>query len=213
VARAAVVGWARMLNRYARAFFAKLFAPVAAELLRRGISPDAVTIFGTIGLLVGGLVLYPMGELFWGSALMGAMAFTDLLDGNMARQSGRSSPWGAFLDSSMDRIGDAAIFGGLVLYFAGRGDDFVDAYLALVCLVLGFVTSYVKARAESLGLRCEGGIAERADRMVVILVATGLVGLFLPAWVLTLVMSLLAAASAFTVAQRVAMVHAQTRPS
>jgi CDP-diacylglycerol--glycerol-3-phosphate 3-phosphatidyltransferase len=75
------------------------------------------------------------------------------------------------------------------------------------------VTSYVKARAESLGLRCEGGIAERADRMVVILVATGLVGLFLPAWVLTLVMSLLAAASAFTVAQRVAMVHAQTRPS
>ncbi|HKJ11797.1 MAG TPA: CDP-alcohol phosphatidyltransferase family protein [Ornithinimicrobium sp.] len=200
-----------MLNRYARAFFAKLFAPLAAELLRRGISPDAVTIFGTLGLLVGGLVLYPMGELFWGSALMGAMAFTDMIDGNMARQSGRSSPWGAFLDSSMDRIGDGAIFGGLVLFFAGSGQG-ANAYLALACLIAGFLTSYVKARAEGLGLRCEGGIAERADRVVVILVTTGLVGLFLPMWVLTAAMSLLAAASAFTVAQRVAMVHAQTRP-
>ncbi|CAN5563415.1 CDP-alcohol phosphatidyltransferase family protein [soil metagenome] len=200
-----------MLNRYAREFFARLFTPLAAALLKRGISPDAVTIFGTLGMLVGGLVLYPLGELFWGSLLMAIFAFTDLLDGNMARQSGAPSPWGAFLDSSMDRIGDAAIFGGLILYFAGRGDDFVNAYLALVCLVLGFVTSYVKARAESLGMRCEGGIAERADRMVVILAAAGLVGLFLPLWVLTAVMALLALASAFTVAQRVAMVHAQSK--
>lgn len=200
-----------MLNRYARAFFARLFTPLAAALLKRGISPDAVTILGTLGMLVGGLVLYPMGELFWGSFVMAIFAFTDLLDGNMARQAGSSSPWGAFLDSSMDRLGDAAIFGGLILYFAGRGDDFVNAYLALVCLVLGFVTSYVKARAESLGMRCEGGIAERADRMVVILVAAGLVGLFLPLWVLTAVMALLALASAFTIAQRVAMVHAQSK--
>lgn len=200
-----------MLNRYARAFFASLFTPLAAALLKRGISPDAVTILGTIGMLVGGLVLYPLGHLFWGSFVMGIFAFTDLLDGNMARQAGSSSPWGAFLDSSMDRIGDAAIFGGLILFFAGRGDDFVNAYLALVCLVLGFVTSYVKARAESLGMRCEGGIAERADRMVVILVTTGLVGLFLPLWVLTTVMAALALASAFTIAQRVAMVHAQSK--
>lgn len=200
-----------MLNRYARAFFAVLFTPLAAALLKRGISPDAVTIFGTLGVVIGGLVLYPMGELWWGSVLIAVCAFTDLLDGNMARQSGQCSPWGAFLDSSMDRIGDAAIFGGLILFFAGRGDDLVNAYLALACLVLGFVTSYVKARAEGLGLRCEGGIAERADRMLVILVATGFVGLFLPMWVLTAVLVLLALASAFTVAQRVAMVHAQTK--
>ncbi|MGB3187790.1 MAG: CDP-alcohol phosphatidyltransferase family protein [Ornithinimicrobium sp.] len=200
-----------MLNRYARAFFAALFTPLAAALLKRGISPDAVTVFGTLGMLVGGLVLYPLGELFWGSFVMGIFAFTDMLDGNMARQAGSSSPWGAFLDSSMDRLGDAAIFGGLILYFAGRGDDFLNAYLALVCLVLGFITSYVKARAESLGMRCEGGIAERADRVLVILVAAGLVGLFLPLWVLTAVMALLAMASAFTIAQRVAMVHAQSK--
>ncbi|MGC1209333.1 MAG: CDP-alcohol phosphatidyltransferase family protein [Ornithinimicrobium sp.] len=200
-----------MLNRYARAFFSRLFTPLAAALLKRGISPDAVTVFGTLGVVVGGVVLYPLGELWWGSVFITVFVFTDLLDGNMARQSGRSSPWGAFLDSSMDRIGDAAIFGGLILYFAGRGDNLANAYLALLCLVLGFVTSYVKAKAESLSLRCEGGIAERADRLTVILVTTGLVGLFLPMWVLTSVLVLLALASAFTVAQRVAMVHAQTK--
>ncbi len=200
-----------MLNRYARAFFSRLFTPLAAALLKRGISPDAVTVFGTLGVVIGGVVFYPLGELWWGSVFITAFIFTDLLDGNMARQSGRSSPWGAFLDSSMDRIGDAAIFGGLTLYFAGRGDSLSNAYLALLCLVLGFVTSYVKAKAESLSLRCEGGIAERADRLTVILVATGFVGLFLPMWVLTVVLVLLALASAFTVAQRVAMVHAQTK--
>ncbi len=200
-----------MLNRYARAFFSRLFTPLAAALLKRGISPDAVTIFGTLGVVIGGVVLYPMGELLWGSIFITVFAFTDLLDGNMARQSGQSSPWGAFLDSSMDRVGDAAIFGGLILFFAGRGDDLVNAYLALLCLVLGFVTSYVKAKAEGLGLRCEGGIAERADRLTVILFTTGLVGWFLPMWVLTAVLILLGLASAFTVAQRVAMVHAQTK--
>ncbi|MGB3256646.1 MAG: CDP-alcohol phosphatidyltransferase family protein [Ornithinimicrobium sp.] len=200
-----------MLNRYARAFFSRLFTPLAAALLKRGISPDAVTVFGTLGVVIGGVVFYPLGELWWGSVFITVFVFTDLLDGNMARQSGRSSPWGAFLDSSMDRIGDAAIFGGLTLYFAGRGDSLANAYLALLCLVLGFVTSYVKAKAESLSLRCEGGIAERADRLTVILVATGFVGLFLPMWVLTVVLVLLALASAFTVAQRVAMVHAQTK--
>ncbi|MGB3763934.1 MAG: CDP-alcohol phosphatidyltransferase family protein [Ornithinimicrobium sp.] len=200
-----------MLNRYARAFFSRLFTPLAAALLKRGISPDAVTVFGTLGVVIGGVVFYPLGELWWGSVFITVFVFTDLLDGNMARQSGRSSPWGAFLDSSMDRIGDAAIFGGLTLYFAGRGDSLSNAYLALLCLVLGFVTSYVKAKAESLSLRCEGGIAERADRLTVILVATGFVGLFLPMWVLTVVLVLLALASAFTVAQRVAMVHAQTK--
>ncbi len=200
-----------MLNRYARAFFSRLFTPLGAALLKRGISPDAVTIFGTLGVVIGGVVLYPMGQLFWGSVFITVFVFTDLLDGNMARQSGQSSPWGAFLDSSMDRVGDAAIFGGLILFFAGRGDDLLNAYLALLCLVLGFVTSYVKAKAEGLGLRCEGGIAERADRLTVILFVTGLVGLFLPMWVLTAVLVLLALASAFTVAQRVAMVHAQTK--
>ncbi len=200
-----------MLNRYARVFFTRVFTPIARALLARGLSPDVVTIVGTVGVCVSALALYPRGQLFWGSLLIAFFAFTDLIDGTMARLSGRSSPWGAFLDSTMDRVGDGAIFGGLILYFTGRVERPLDAYLALLCLVLGFVTSYTKARAEGLGLRCGGGIAERADRLTVTLVTTGFCGLFLPLWVLTLVLALLAVASLVTVGQRVAMVHAQTR--
>lgn len=201
-----------MLNRYARAFFTRLFTPVARALLRWGVSPDVVTLIGTVGVSTGALVFYPMGELFWGTVFITCFVFTDLIDGTMARMSERSSPWGAFLDSTMDRIGDGAVFGGLVLYFTGPGESLVEAYLALTCMITGFVVSYSKARAEGLGLRCEGGIAERADRLVAILVTTGLVGLFLPSWVLTAVLVLLALASLVTIGQRVGQVHAQTRP-
>lgn len=201
-----------MLNRYARAFFTRVFTPIARALLRRGVSPDVVTLIGTLGVSVGALVFYPLGELWWGTLFITAFVFTDLIDGTMARLAGRCSPWGAFLDSTMDRVGDGAIFGGLVLYFTGRGDSLLDAYLALACLILGFVVSYSKARAEGLGLRCEGGIAERADRLVAVLVTTGFTGLFLPAWVLTAVLALLVVASLVTIGQRVGQVHAQTRP-
>lgn len=200
-----------MLNRYARVFFTRVFTPIARALLRWGVSPDVVTLVGTLGVCVGALAFYPRGQLWWGTLFIAVFVFTDLIDGTMARLSDRSSPWGAFLDSTMDRVGDAAIFGGLILYFTGRVDRPLDAYLALLCLVLGFVTSYTKARAESLGLRCGGGIAERADRLAVTLVTTGFCGLFLPLWVLTVVLALLALASLVTVGQRMAMVHAQTR--
>lgn len=200
-----------MLNRYARVFFTRVFTPIARALLRWGVSPDVVTLVGTLGVCVGALAFYPRGQLWWGTLFIAVFVFTDLIDGTMARLSDRSSPWGAFLDSTMDRVGDAAIFGGLILYFTGRVDRPLDAYLALLCLVLGFVTSYTKARAESLGLRCGGGIAERADRLTVTLVTTGFCGLFLPLWVLTVVLALLALASLVTVGQRMAMVHAQTR--
>lgn len=200
-----------MLNRYARVFFTRVFTPIARALLRRGVSPDVVTLVGTLGVSLGALFFYPRGELWWGTLFITFFVFTDLIDGTMARLSHRSSPWGAFLDSSMDRVGDGAIFGGLILYFTGQVDRPLDAYLALLCLVLGFLTSYTKARAEGLGLRCEGGIAERADRLTVILVTTGFCGLFLPLWVLTVVLALLALASLVTVGQRVAMVREQTR--
>ena len=94
----------------------------------------------------------------------------------MARMSGRSSSWGAYLDSTLDRVGDSAIFGGLVLYYAGQGQQLFMAGLALACLILGSVVSYAKARAEGLGMTANVGIAERADRLVAVLAATGLVG-------------------------------------
>lgn len=198
-----------MLNTYARAFFTALFTPVARLLLRLGVSPDVVTIVGTLGVCVGALGFYPRGELWWGTIVITCFVFTDLIDGTMARMSDRTSSWGAFLDSTMDRIGDAAVFAGLALYFTGLGDHDLNAALALACLVLGFVTSYAKARAEGLGYTCDVGIAERADRLVVTLVTTGFVGLFLPLWVLTAVLSLLAVASVITVLQRVLTVRTQ----
>ncbi len=198
-----------MLNRYARALFTAIFTPLAKLLIRLGISPDAVTLVGTIGVCVGALAFYPRGELWWGTLIVVVFAFTDLIDGTMARQLGKPSSWGAFLDSSMDRIGDGAIFSGLVLFFLGPGDSYLDACLALACMVLGFVTSYVKARAEGLGFECGGGIAERADRLVLVLTSTGLVGLFLPQVVLTFVLGLLVVLSLGTIYTRVVQVRAQ----
>lgn len=200
-----------MLNRYARAFFTAIFTPTARFLLRMGVSPDVVTLVGTLGVCVGALAFFPRGELFWGTMFITAFVFTDLIDGTMARMSDRVTSWGAFLDSTLDRIGDAAIFGGLVLYFTGVGDDAVSAALALACLALGFLTSYARARAEGLGMRADVGIAERAERLVAVLVTTGFVGLGLPEWVLTAVLALLAVASLVTVVQRMLSVRTQAR--
>lgn len=202
-----------MLNRYARAFFTQVFTPLAKLLVRLGVSPDIVTVIGTLGVCVGALFFYPRGELLIGTLVITAFIFSDTLDGVMARLSGRSSTWGAFLDSTLDRVGDAAIFGGLVLWYAGDGADTVMAGLALACLILGMVTSYAKARAEGLGMTANVGIAERAERLVVVLVATGFVGWFLPVIVLKVVLSLLAVASLVTVLQRMLTVRRQALES
>lgn len=199
-----------MLNKYARALFTAIFTPIARGLLRIGVSPDAVTIVGTLGVCFGALWFYPRGDLLVGTLVITAFVFTDLIDGTMARLSQRTSRWGAFLDSTLDRVGDGAIFGGLVLYFMGPGDDEVGAILALACLVLGFTVSYAKARAEGLGMNADVGIAERGDRLVSALVATGLVGWFLPGWVLIVVLALLTAATAVTVVQRMVHVRRQS---
>ena len=199
-----------MLNRFARALFTRLFTPVARLLLSWGISPDVVTLVGTLGVSVGALVFFPLGHLLAGTLVITAFVFSDTLDGIMARMSGRSSRWGAYLDSTLDRVGDAAVFGGLVLFYAGRGESLTGAGLALACLVLGSVVSYARARAEGLGMRADVGIAERADRLVAVLVTTGFVGLLnWPDEVLFVVLALLAVASGITVVQRILLVRSQ----
>lgn len=197
-----------MLNRFARALFTRLLTPVARVLLRLGVSPDVVTVVGTLGVCVGALGFYPRGELFWGTIVITAFVFSDTVDGIMARESNRSSIWGAYLDSTMDRLGDAAVFGGLVLYYGHEGNDLM-AGLALACLVLGSVVSYARARAEGLGMTASVGIAERADRLVAVLLAAGFVGIGQPTMLLTVVLALLAAASLVTVVQRILTVRAQ----
>lgn len=197
-----------MLRRL-RAGLTRLFTPVADVLLRWGVSPDAVTIVGTLGVVVAALWLFPLGHLFAGTLVITAFVFSDSLDGVMARRSGRASDWGAFLDSTLDRVADAAVFGGLVLYFVLRTDDHLGAGLAVACLALGALVPYARARAESLGMTANVGIAERADRLLAVLVATFLVGLGLPRAVLVTILGLLAVASAVTVVQRMQTVRRQ----
>ena len=138
-----------------------------------------------------------------------AFVFSDLIDGAMARKTGRTSKFGAFFDSTLDRIGDAAIFGGLVLYFAGPGDNYLYLCLSLYCLVMGAVTSYARARAESLGMQANRGIAERADRTVAILLATGTSDWWNLPILLEITLWVLAGAITVTVLQRVWMVRKQ----
>lgn len=188
----------------------RLLTPVADVLLRRGVSPDAVTIAGTVAVVAAALWLYPTGNLLAASLVIAFFALTDSLDGVMARRAGRCGPWGAFLDSTLDRFGDAAIFTGLVLWFIGDGNSRWGAGLALACLVLGSIVPYARARAEGLGMTAQVGIAERADRLATVLVATALVGLGVPQVVLVVVLGLLAVASLVTVVQRMVHVRRQT---
>jgi CDP-diacylglycerol--glycerol-3-phosphate 3-phosphatidyltransferase len=196
-----------MFNRF-RDFFATVFTPVARFLLRCHVGPDAVTIAGTVGVCAGALIFYPMGHLLIGSLVVLVFVFSDTVDGVMARMTGQSSKWGAFLDSTLDRFGDAAIFGGIVVYDMGPGDSGLWAGIALLDLVLGALTSYARARAEGLGMTAKGGIAERADRLVAILAAAGFSGMGVP-YILPAVLALLAAASAITVVQRILIVRRQ----
>lgn len=199
-----------MLNRFARTSITRLFTPLARGLLRLGISADAVTIVGTLGVCVGALAFYPRGEFLVGTLVITAFVFSDNVDGIMARLSGHQSSWGAFLDSVLDRVGDAAIFIGLALWFAGGGNSLRLTALCLACLALGAIVSYAKARAEGLGYTADVGIAERAERLIAVLLTTGLVGLFdLPVAVLEIVLWLLAALSLWTVLQRVRTVRQQ----
>lgn len=202
-----------MLNKYARAFFTKLFTPIAALFLRLGISPDVVTVVGTLGVCTGALAFYPRHEFLVGTLVITAFVFSDTVDGIMARHSHRSSRWGAFLDSTLDRLADASIFGGLVLWYAGDGRQPYMAGLALACLILGMIVSYTRARAEGLGMTADVGIAERAERLVAVLVATGLVGMGLSEYLLAGVLALLAIASFITVLQRVLTVRKQALES
>ncbi|MFD9081392.1 phosphatidylinositol phosphate synthase [Streptomyces erythrochromogenes] len=206
-----------MLNKYARAFFTRVLTPFAAFLLRRGVSPDAVTLIGTAGVVAGALVFFPRGEFFWGTITITLFVFSDLVDGNMARQAGISSRWGAFLDSTLDRVADAAIFGGLALWYAGSGNDNALCAVAIFCLASGQVVSYTKARGESIGLPVAvNGLIERAERLVISLVAAGLSGLQtfgVPSWIgvlLPVALWVVAVGSLVTLIQRVVTVRRES---
>jgi CDP-diacylglycerol--glycerol-3-phosphate 3-phosphatidyltransferase len=197
-----------MLSLRVRPALARVVDPVADALLRAKVSPDAVTVAGTLGVLVGALAFLPRGLLFTGGLIVTLSVLTDMLDGAMARRLGRTSRFGAWLDSTCDRVADAAVLGGLALWYAGQGDDLLLSGLALYCLVAGSLVSYAKARAEGLGLRCDVGLAERTERLIIVLVAIGLHSLGL-SWALAAGLWVLAVASTITVGQRALEVRRQ----
>ncbi|WP_166904411.1 phosphatidylinositol phosphate synthase [Mycobacterium sp. DL440] len=187
-----------------RAAYAKLSRPVAKAALRAGLTPDIVTIVGTAGSVTAALTLFPMGQLWWGAFAVFVFVLADMLDGAMARERGGGTRFGAVLDATCDRIADGAVFAGL-LWWAAFGLRSATLVVAiLICLVTSQVISYIKARAEASGLRGDGGIIERPERLVIVLVGAGLSGvpiLHVP-WLLHVAAWLLAVASVITVAQR-----------
>jgi CDP-diacylglycerol---glycerol-3-phosphate 3-phosphatidyltransferase len=187
--------------------------PVARRLVAWGVTPDALTVIGTIGVSGGALAFYPRGHFLVGTLVITAFVFSDMLDGAVARVRGSSGQWGAFLDSTMDRIGDGAIFGALALWYAGNGNSTTYCAVALYDLVAGAVTSYAKARAESLGLTCNVGIAERSERLIAILVLTGFAGILDLPMLIKVALWGLAVATTITVIQRIVDVRRQTRPA
>ena len=195
-----------MLNKL-RPALGRVLTPIGQTVARTGVSPNAITVIGTAGVLAGALGFFPRGEFFWGTMVITAFVLFDMLDGAVARVTGKITKWGAFLDSTMDRVADAAVFSGLMIGLYRAGQERL-AGVALYCLVAGVVVSYAKARAEGLGYTCNVGIAERAERLIVALVAAGLDGLGVP-YVLAAALWTLAVLSTVTVGQRFAKVRAQ----
>lgn len=197
-------------NPNARRAMNAVLEPPARLLLRMRVSPDAITVLGTLLVVVTALICFPTGRFILGPLLIALFAFSDLLDGTMARMRGTSGPWGNFLDATLDRIADGAIFGGIVLWGAVN-DQIGVTSAALLCLVMGQVTSYAKARAEAVGATANVGIAERAERLMVVLLAVFITGCGVP-YVLPAALWILGALGIVTVVQRIVTVRGQLRP-
>jgi len=199
-----------VLNVIARAHVNRVTEPFGRWLVRLGVTPDAVTVAGTLGSVAAALWFLPRGQLFFGTLGVTLFVLFDLIDGAVARAKGKGTPFGAVLDSTCDRIADGALFAALTWWALGVGQARVLGVAALICLVAGQLISYIKARAEGAGLRVVGGLVERAERLILALVGTGLAGLGVP-YALDVALWVLAAASLWTVGQRLAEARRSAR--
>ena len=193
-----------MLSARLKPAVTRLITPVASMALRLGITPNAVTWTGAVAVVAAALYFYPKGEFFIGTVIICVMALSDLFDGTMARISHKgSSKWGGFLDSTIDRITDSAILVGVSIYLITKDDSL--AIVVMVTLVTGVLVPYIRAKAESFGIECSGGIAERTERLIISLTAIGFAGLGVP-YILAIGMWLLAVLGTYTVVQRMLIV-------
>ncbi len=195
-----------MLSSFLRTPVARVVEPTARALIRRRVTPNQITLLGSIGTIATSLIFFTRGELFWGTMVMLVFIFSDLVDGTMARLSGTTSRFGAFLDSTSDRVVDAALIGSVNYYLYTQNDSM--ELIGWLALAGGFLVSYVKAKAEASGFTCEGGFAERAERTIILLVACGFAGLGIP-YVLAIGIWALTLTSFLTVGYRIMQVWRQ----
>jgi phosphatidylinositol phosphate synthase len=196
-------------NADARGVIAPVVEPIARGLLRMKVTPDMVTLTGTILTVLTALVLIPQGRFIPAVLLLVLFTSADVLDGTMARLSGTQGPWGAWFDATLDRVADGAIFGGVLIWAAWHSDT-LTTMLAWVCLAGGAVVSYAKARAEAVGATANGGIAERAERMI--LLGLGAILYQFLDWGMTAAVAILAVLTTITVFQRGLDVRSQLKP-
>jgi CDP-diacylglycerol--glycerol-3-phosphate 3-phosphatidyltransferase len=197
-----------MLASKARPQIQRALEPLSRWAARSSVSPDLVTVVGTVGVVGASFGFYTRGSFFLGTLVITLFVLSDLVDGVIARARNISSRWGAFLDSTSDRVGDAAIFGSLAIWYAGDGNSLPLVGASLACLAFGSIISYTKARAESLGFTCNVGFAERGERLLIVLVAAGLYGLGVP-YLLPIALWFLVGATLLTATQRVVHVYRQ----
>ena len=202
-----------MLSFFGRETFAKATAPLGRALVKTGLTPDAVTLVGTAASIAAAVPLFPTGHLFWGTMVIWLFVMFDMLDGAMARARGGGTRYGAVLDATCDRIADGAIFAGLAWWCAWTQPHQWLFVATMICLVTSQVISYAKARAEASGLYGDGGLIERPDRLIIVLVGAGFTGLGLwwaiewLTWAVHVAMWVLAVLSIVTVLQRVLAVR------
>ena len=205
----------QLLPDWVKTGYLRLIDPVADWMVRRGIHPNTVTIFGTACTVVGGII-YGMGHIMTAGWFLGLTALFDVLDGTVARRSGKSSTFGAFLDSSLDRLADGFVMGGLATFYA-LNPVHRSVPMVVVCLlglIGAFLTSYTRARAEALGIQAKDvGMLQRPERVVLLSVPQAFFGLALGGWVLAGIIVLLSVTAWITVVQRVMHVYHVTRPA
>ncbi len=186
----------------------KAILPLCRGLLSIGVTANLLSAIGGLGSTVSAIFFFSRGNYFWGTAVTLFFVLFDLLDGTLARISDSGgSKWGALLDSTLDRISDAAVLGSLVYFLMKSHDRLVP--VLLLALIAGGLISYIKARAEGLGIECNGGLAERTDRLIIIFLALAFAGVGVP-YVLAVGAWVLALASVYTVGERLIIVYHAT---
>jgi CDP-diacylglycerol--glycerol-3-phosphate 3-phosphatidyltransferase len=191
--------------------YLKVIEPVAGWLVRRGVHPNTITVFGTLCTVAGG-VIYAYGHISVGGWFLGLTALFDVLDGTVARRTGKSSTFGAFLDSTLDRVADGAVMGGLAVFYALNPVHHNVPMMAvcLVGLIGAYMTSYIRARAEALGLDAKVGMVQRPERVVLLSAPQAFFGLALHGLVLGAIVVFLTVTAWITVVQRMKFVYDQT---